>query len=259
VRVAPFVDGVPAGVHGFVSAEGIAAFRPVELVTLRGDDERALRWGGAATYFDPSADDRETMRSSVRAMGALLRARVGFRGGLTIDGICGADGWVATECNPRPGGALGYVMKGHPELLFGLAQRVAAAGDLDDLDTNALEHRVVDQADATRWGGAWMTTTTNFRDTSAVALVGDAGGYRVAGDGERADAKLELGPSPIGGFVRFTPDPARTPAGPSIAPRAVAAFALADAQFGAGLGPLAPAGAWVRREKRVSTDAARPT
>ncbi len=35
VRVAPFVDGVPCSIHGFVAASGVAVLRPVELVTLR--------------------------------------------------------------------------------------------------------------------------------------------------------------------------------------------------------------------------------
>jgi hypothetical protein len=36
-RCAPpeFVEGVPCSIHGFVVDDGVAAFRPVELVTLR--------------------------------------------------------------------------------------------------------------------------------------------------------------------------------------------------------------------------------
>jgi hypothetical protein len=66
-------------------------------------------------------------------------------------------------------------------------------------------------------------------------------GYRLAAPGEPADASLLIGPSNVGGFVRFTPDPTRTPRGPSIAPAVVAAFGLADREFGTGLGPLASA------------------
>jgi hypothetical protein len=63
----------------------------------------------------------------------------------------------------------------------------------------------------------------------------------VAREDEQADATMLLGPSPVGGFVRFTPDPARTPAGPSIARRAAAAFRFADTALGTGLGELRPA------------------
>jgi hypothetical protein len=67
------------------------------------------------------------------------------------------------------------------------------------------------------------------------------GGYRLAAPGESANATLLIGPSNIGGFVRFVPDPTRTPRGPSIAPSVVAAFALADHEFGTELGPLSAA------------------
>ncbi|MEJ7585446.1 MAG: hypothetical protein WKF43_15515, partial [Acidimicrobiales bacterium] len=35
VRVAPFLEGVPCSIHGFVCHDGVAVFRPVELVNLR--------------------------------------------------------------------------------------------------------------------------------------------------------------------------------------------------------------------------------
>jgi hypothetical protein len=56
-----------------------------------------------------------------------------------------------------------------------------------------------------------------------------------------ADGVLAFGPSGVGGFVRLALDPDRIPAGPSVAPLAVAAFALADERFGTGIGPLEPA------------------
>jgi hypothetical protein len=56
-----------------------------------------------------------------------------------------------------------------------------------------------------------------------------------------ADGVLSFGPSGVGGFVRLTLDPDRVPVGRSVAPLAVAAFALADERFGTGIGPLEPA------------------
>jgi hypothetical protein len=52
---------------------------------------------------------------------------------------------------------------------------------------------------------------------------------------------LSFGPSGVGGFVRLALDPQRVPVGRSVAPLAVAAFALADERLGTGIGPLAPA------------------
>jgi hypothetical protein len=47
-----------------------------------------------------------------------------------------------------------------------------------------------------------------------------------------------VGPSDVGSFVSFTPDPTRIRPGPSVAPRIVAAFGLADRIAGTGIGPL---------------------
>jgi hypothetical protein len=241
VRVAPFVEGVPCSIHGFVTAAGVAVLRPVELITLRVDDDRGLRYAGAATYFDPAPIEREAMRAAARRLGACLAARVDFRGGFTIDGICGAGGWTATECNPRGGAGLGYLGACAPDLLGGLTQRAAAAGALTTLDHDALERSVLARADARRWGGAWTPTEAPWSATSTTPVVGDQRGYRRTEDGEIADATIMTGPGPAGGFVRFEPVPERTPAGPSLAPRAVAALAFADAELGAGIGALAPA------------------
>jgi hypothetical protein len=242
VRVAPFVEGIPCSVHGFVNASGAVAFRPVEMVVLRTPAAGGLRYAGAATFYDPPAADREAMRDAAVRLGRVLFDLVGFRGWFTIDGICSTQGWVATECNPRPGAGLGYLGAALPEILPGLAHRVASEGALDDLDPDALAALVVARADASRWGGAWMATTTTLPETHAIELVAAAGSrFRRAVSGEMPDAQCTAGPGPAGGFVRVVPAASRTPAGPSIAPVAVAGFAWADAELGTGFGPLAPA------------------
>jgi hypothetical protein len=238
VRIAPFVEGVPCSIHGIVCARGIAVFRPAEMVVLRVDGERGFRYAGASTYYDPPADVRDDMRASARRMGECLRERVGFRGAFTIDGIVGAGGWVATECNPRPGAGIAYASALRPDLVMTLTHRMVVEGALDTLESAALESEVVAIADERRWGGAWTSTDAVITETTEVALAGDERGYRRAATAEGADATLLVGPSPSGGFVRFTPDPARTPVGPSIAMRALAAFAFADREFGTGFGPM---------------------
>jgi hypothetical protein len=241
VRVSPFVEGVPCSIHGFVTRDGVAAFRPSELVTLRSAEPRGLRYAGAATYYDPPSHIREQMRDAARRMGEFLRGHVEFRGGFTIDGIASADGWVATECNPRSGATLSYVGKSLPEFPFHICSRLVVERDLEDLSAAALEEYILPAADALRWGGSWAPMTARFTENTATDVVGDERGYRAACDGETPDATILTGPGPIGGFVRFTPDAARTPTGPPIAPRAVAAFAFADAALGTNLGVLAAA------------------
>jgi hypothetical protein len=226
VRVAPFVEGIPCSVHGFVTGDGVAAFRPVELITLRAPAAPRLHYAGCATFFDPPAADREEMRAAVRRVGETLRERVDFRGAFTIDGVLSADGWLATECNPRFGAALGYVAKAAPELSFPILHHAVVAG-VADASAADLEAAVVPAADANRWGGAWTTIAKEFAETVAVEFDDPRG-------------TLSYGPSGVGGFVRFEL-PNDTPSGPSVAPVAVAAFARADQELGLGIGPRVPA------------------
>jgi hypothetical protein len=238
LRVAGFVEGVACSMHGFVVDDGVAAFRPVELVTLRGSSPPWLRYCGCATFFDPPADQVATMRESVRRVGEHLRTQVGFRGAFTLDGISSAGGWVATECNPRYGAALNYLDDALPELCMVMLHHATVEGVVD-VPHAALERAVVEAGARTRWGGAWIAAARSIDETSKIALVGDANGFRRAREGEPGDATITLGPGRLGGHVRIDLDPERTPAGPSITPRAAAGFAFADQEFATGIGPLA--------------------
>jgi hypothetical protein len=240
VRVAAFADGVPCSIHGFVVDDGVAVFRPVELVTLRAPSPPRLRYCGCATFFDPPAVHVATMRASVSRIGAHLREHVGYRGAFTLDGIASPDGWMATECNPRFGAGLGYVSVALPELCLMLLHHAVVEGVVDVLSA-ALENTLLEAGARTRWGGAWTAVERRFDQTSKAALVGGVDGFRHAIDGEPPDAVMEVGPGRTGGFVRFDFDAARTPRGPSIAPLAVAGFAFADRELDLGLGPLASA------------------
>jgi hypothetical protein len=239
VRIAPFVDGVPCSIHGFVVEDGVAVFRPVELVTLRALSPPRLRYCGCATFFDPPAGILTTMRAAVTRVGEHLRSRVGFRGAFTLDGIASADGWVATECNPRFGAGLGYVDVALPELCLVMLHYAVVEG-VADVPSGALEHAVVEAGARTRWGGAWTATSRRIDETVTRSLVGGRDGFRDAVDDECPDALLVVGPGRSGGHVRVELDAVRTPRGPSIAPLAVAGFAYADRELDLGLGPMTP-------------------
>src|ERR1700728_218171 len=103
VRVRPFLEGVPRSITGVVFDAYVAALRPLEMVTLRPESGPRLCYAGVASYWDPSPEDRETMRDVARRVGALLRAEVGFRGAFTVDGVLTADGFRPTELNPSLG------------------------------------------------------------------------------------------------------------------------------------------------------------
>ena len=241
VRVAPFVEGLSCSVHGFVADDGVAVLRPVELVNLRRPTGDRLQYAGCATFWDPPDADRAEMRAAGRRLGEHLRATVAYRGFFTLDGILGADGFVATECNPRPGAGLGYITTALPEFPLDLVQYLAVAGDAEWLRAADLEAFVLETGDRVRSGGGWTPITTRFDTTRTERLVREGESFRIATDDERRDATLSLGPGATGGFIRIDFSSSRTPVGPSLGPLVAAAFAYADAAHGTGIGAVTPA------------------
>ncbi len=152
-----------------VTDDGVAVFRPVELVMLRPSAGARFRYAGAGTFWDPAPVDGEAMRGAPRRVGNVLRERVGLRGVFGIDGILGEDGFVATELNPRFAAGLGYVTAALPELAFDLLHRVVAAGDGHEVVAADLETVVVDAADGRRWGAGWATAGRSWPRTGTTA------------------------------------------------------------------------------------------
>ena len=240
VRVAPFLEGLPLGIHGVVCDDGVAALRPVEQVNLRPASGQRFRYAGCATFFDPPPVDRRAMRAAAVRVGGLLAERYRYRGAFTIDGILTADGWLPNELNPRYGAGLGYASFSCPHAPLDLVHHLLVAGDGPTITAGALERALVPAADRSRWGGGWTTLTRRFSSTERVTVMFEGGGTacRRAADGEEPDGEVLTGPGAEGGFVRVVPRADRTPVGPSIAPRILAAFEFADAELGAGIGPL---------------------
>jgi hypothetical protein len=200
-----------------------------------------LQYAGCATFWDPSPADREQMRDAARRLGEHLRDRVAYRGCFTLDGIMGPDGFVATECNPRPGAGMGYAATALPDLPFDLVQHLAVAGDAPWLRAAELEATVIEAGDRVRCGGGWTPITARFDTTTTESLVFDGGAYRAAREGEERDATLVIGPGSSGGFLRVELAPTRTPIGATVGPLITAGFAYADATRGTGIGPVTPA------------------
>jgi hypothetical protein len=241
----------PPGPATFPGA--VATFRPVEMVTLRRPGSTRLHYAGAATFWDPPDEDREVMRDLARRVGAGLRQRVGYRGAFTVDGVLAAEGFLPTELNPRLGAGLATMTRDLPDLPVSLLDRALIEGEPLALAADDLERQLLAAADRTRAGGAWTVTERGpgglrpsppengaADATRELPVVFEGGACRPA-DGRPADGVLSFGPSGVGGFVRLGLDPARVPAGPPVAPFAVAAFALADERFGTGIGSLEPA------------------
>jgi len=223
VRVMPFLDGLPCSIHGFVTADAVAALRPVEIIVLR--SSQGFRYCGVATTWDPAPGDREAMRAAARRVGSLLREEVGYRGCFTVDGVMTADGFRPTELNPRVGAGLKYVPVALPELPFGLLQ-AAAVGDGVSVDADELERAILPAADRSRVRGCH--TLVPDRHVVAEETYQDGG------------CSLTLGPGTIGAMVRITTVDS-PPDGEPFAPTAVKALALADRRWALGLGPLTAA------------------
>ena len=243
VRVMPFLEGIPCSIHGIVFADDVAVFRPVEMIVLRKPGSSEFQYAGCATYWDPPGADRGALRALARAVGEHLRETLDYRGAFTIDGVLTTDGFRPTELNPRSGAGLGTMGRSIPDLPLSLLDTSVRAGDDLGIDARALESVLLTAADATRSGGGWsIVPSVHPTETTTYRLVRDDGEFRVAAnDTEIADATVELGPSPGGGFLRFIPDPARTPVGDSMAPLVVAAYAWADRELGTDFGTLEPA------------------
>ena len=241
VRMSPFVEGIPCSVHGIVFPETIAVFRPCEMMVFRRPGEARFEYCGAATFWDPPDRDREQIRELTRRVGRGLRQDVGFRGAFTVDGIIGADGFVATEVNTRTGGAFRLLASGLPEINFELLNLMVMEEAPFDWRPAALERLILGVADAHRGGGGWLWIRGVRTETQSYVLNRGAAGWRVEeGDGP-ADAIGLVGPSATGSLVRVTPDPDRTPKGPSAQPLVAELLGAMDHALNLGIGALVPA------------------
>jgi hypothetical protein len=240
-RVMPFLEGIPCSIHGIVFPDTAIAFRPVEILTLRRPGPERLLYAGTATFWDPNAADREAMREVARRAGRCLRNQVGFRGPFTVDGVMSEEGFLPTELNPRPGAGLQGLTTAIPELPFALLAIAVQAGEALDFRPEVLESLVVEAADARRGGGIRTFFPGERERTEIHGLVDDSGRYRLAKGGEASTASLVTGPSNLGGFLAFAPSGRGIARGPSVAPRAIDAFRVAEESLGVALGPLEPA------------------
>ena len=235
IRVMPFLEGIPASIHGIVFPDSVAVFRPVEMVVLRPISGDRLHYAGCATAFDPLPEDREAMRDLAYRVGAALREAVGYRGPFGIDGILAEDGYFPTELNARAGGAMGRPLAqgGLPLIPLCLA---VTEGERLDYRPDLLERSVVESTDTHRTCAGWSVTQIGIEENRTLDVVRDGDEYRESRPGEDRDGTLQVGPGPVGGFVRFVLDPERIERGHSAAPEVVRAFRFADRALGTDFG-----------------------
>jgi hypothetical protein len=246
VRVAPFLDGVPCSIHGVVLPDGTAAFRPVELAILRGEDRRFV-YGGQGTFWDPDPAERGRMRALVRRTGEHLRERVGYRGGFGIDGVITSDGFRPTELNPRMSGGLASLGRGVDAGLFMLLQLNLAVGRDPCVGVADLEGWALTAIDERRFGKLLAISDRRVVDDSQVLPLAWDGAELRRSDAD-SELQLTIGPGVSGTFAKvdLTSDFA---AGERVAPLNAALMRFLDRELGTGFGPVtAPEEAQVRRD-----------
>ncbi|GGP36864.1 hypothetical protein GCM10010185_05100 [Saccharothrix coeruleofusca] len=242
VRVMPFLEGIPVSVHGIVFPDGTAVLRPVEMVVPRRRGSARFLYAGCASYYDPPARIREEMRNLARRVGERLRETVGYRGTFTLDGIATADGFLPTEINTRYGGAMVCFEDALPQLPLALAQVALVAGHDLGVSSREFEELLVAAADAYRHGSVGANVRA-VHPTEVVErpVVFTEWACRFAHPEEVPQGTLRLRPSPLGARLELDLVADQLPFGRPAAPLTVAAFALADREWGTALGPLEPA------------------
>ena len=205
IRVQPFLEGVPCSIHGFVLPDGVAVFRPVELVVLRSISPRRFIYAGISTCWDPSSPDRDEMREVARRVGQHLQTEYAYRGGFSVDGVLTSDGFRPTELNPRFAGGLSTIAKSVPELPLDLLHMATIRGIDMCVGAAQLEALLLPAADAQRYGSAYKVITAHGpAETESVDVTGGPDGLRVAGSSDAVIGTVERGPANLGSLIRFT-------------------------------------------------------
>jgi len=220
----PFLDGIPCSIHGFATRDGVAVFLPIEMVILRRVDRSEFVYAQAANFWNPPATVRDEMRAAAHRVGMLLRERYGYLGGFGVDGVCTADGFLPTEFNPRL--SIGHHLHARAaELPLTVMELMQIEGDLE-VSSPDLEATVLGIAENSRRGGMLLPLSGHEKERKVGIRFIDGRAVAVDPDGIK-DATMEIGPAVMGSIIRMQLEPDRTPIGPPIGPRSVAAIDLA--------------------------------
>lgn len=224
VRVMPFLEGLPCSIHGFITSNGIAVFRPVELFILRERDRPRFYYAQGANFWSPSPRVFDEMREAAQRVGRELRRRVDYRGAFGIDGVLTTDGFRPNELNPRL--SIGHGIHCRPlDIPLGSMERMMFEGQLD-IDAPDLEAAVLEGTRELRSGGMMFPLSATYAGASTGFSFTPDEAIEAEADGP-SDGVMTIGPAPFGSAVVVRLDPERTPVGPSLAPRAVHLLDLA--------------------------------
>lgn len=236
VRVMPFLEGLPASIHGWVTNSGVAVFLPVEILMLRPADRSGFVYAGVSTLWNAPERATEEMRGIAKNVGEALSESDGYRGPFGIDGILTADGFRPTELNPRMSAGAG-VQLGSVDLPLGLLMRCEIEG-LIEVDHEWLEDAAIDQRKPAIHLGKVIDKKVGMSLTIA-----RAGGGRLIECDDPAESigKLVAGPSTIGSYIVGEFDVEKVGIGKTVGSLAADALNLASEKWDLGLPEMAAA------------------
>lgn len=99
--VTTFSSGIPCTFYGFISADAVVDFGPVEALVYW--DRRTWRIHAPGILWPLRPTDRllGLARSAVHAVARTLRNQLGYIGAFGTDGVLTEDGYAIHEINPR--------------------------------------------------------------------------------------------------------------------------------------------------------------
>lgn len=230
VRVMPFLEGLPASIHGWVTNSGVAVFLPVEILMLRPSDRSGFVYAGVSTLWSAPEQATDVMRDIARRVGEALSKSDAYRGPFGIDGILTADGFRPTELNPRMSAGAG-VQLGAVDLPLGLLMRCEIEG-LVEVDHRWLEDAAISQRKPTIHLGKVID-----KKVGKSLMIGRTAGGELIETDDPAESigKLVAGPSTIGSFIVGEFDVEKVGIGKAVGSLAADALNLASEKWDLGL------------------------
>lgn len=107
LRVSEYVLGTPVSIIGMVFNRYVAAFRPIEIITLFNKTSNSILFSGSTTYHCLSERNINELTLHCKKIGEILKKDFGYRGIFSIDGVYSNELFKVTEINPRHASGLG--------------------------------------------------------------------------------------------------------------------------------------------------------
>lgn len=233
VRVMPFLEGLPASIHGWVTNSGVAVFLPVEILMLRPADRSGFVYAGVSTLWSAPEQETGEMRDIAKRVGEALSESDDYRGPFGIDGILTADGFRPSELNPRMSAGAG-VQLGSVDLPLGLLMRCEIEG-LVEVDHEWLEDAAISQRKPTIRLGKVID-----KKVGKSLMIGRAAGGELIETDDPAESigKLVAGPSTTGSYIVGEFDAEKVGIGKAVGSLVADALNLASEKWDLGLSEM---------------------